>query len=98
MGRRAPPIARWGKSQGGGLTKLVQLCRKAANVADDFDLAVTCTHFQLPAHPKRIDLLLPPTQVTAARLQEAARRWPDLFGAAARPRVALLVGGTIGSG
>src|SRR3546814_1737664 len=70
MGRRAAPIARWVKRQSGGRTKLVQLGRKAANVADDFDLAVTCTHFQLPAHPKRIDLLLPPTQVTAARLQE----------------------------
>lgn len=94
MGRRAAPIARWVKRQSGDRAKLVQLGRKAANVADDFDLAVTCTHFQLPAHPKRIDLLLPPTQVTAARLREAARRWPDLFGAAARPRVALLVGGT----
>jgi len=94
MGRRAAPVARWVKRQSGGRAKLVQLGRKAANVADDFDLAVTCTHFQLPPHRGRIDLLLPPTQVTAARLQQAAGRWPDLFGAAARPRLCLLVGGT----
>ncbi len=94
MGRRAAPIARWVKRQSGGHAKLVQLGRKAANVAADFDLAVTCAHFQLPPHPKRLDLLLPPTQVTPARLQQAAERWADLFGAAARPRVALLVGGT----
>lgn len=94
MGRRAAPIARWVKKQSGGRAKLVQLGRKAANVAADFDLAVTCSHFQLPPHPRRVDLLLPPTQVTAARLREAAARWPDLFGRSARPRLCLLVGGT----
>jgi len=94
MGRRTAPIARWVKRQSKGHTKLVQLGRKGANVAADFDLAVTCAHFQLPPHPKRIDLLLPPTQVTPARLRQAAERWADLFGEAARPRVALLVGGT----
>jgi len=94
MGRRTAPIARWIKRQSKGRTKLVQLGRKAANVAGDFDLAVTCAHFQQPPHPRRFQLLLPPTQVTPARLQEAAERWPDLFGDADRPRVALLVGGT----
>src|SRR3546814_11263928 len=59
MGRRAAPIARWVKRQSGGHAKLVQLGRKAANVADDFDLAVACSHFQLPPHPNRVDLLLP---------------------------------------
>lgn len=94
MGRRTAPIARWIRRQSGGHSKLVQLGRKAANVAADFDLAVACAHFQQPAHPKRVELLLPPTQVTPARLQAAAARWPDLFDGAARPRVALLVGGT----
>jgi mitochondrial fission protein ELM1 len=94
MGRRSAPIARWVKRQSGGRSRLVQFGRKAANVAADFDLAVTCRHFQLPAHPRRLDLLLPPTQVTAARLQAAAARWPDLFAGQARPRVALIVGGT----
>jgi len=94
MGRRAAPVARWVKRQSGGRTRLVQLGRKAANVADDFDLAVTCVHFQLPPHPRRVDLLLPPTQVTPARLRQAAERWPAVFGETARPRVCLLVGGT----
>jgi uncharacterized protein len=94
MGRRCAPVARWVKRQSGGHTKLVQLGRKAANVAADFDLAVTCLHFQLPPHPQRVDLLLPPTQVTPARLAAAAERWAALFRDAARPRVCLLVGGT----
>lgn len=94
MGRRSAPIARWVKHKSGGRAKLVQFGRKAANVAGDFDLAVTCRHFQLPAHPRRFDLLLPPTQVTAARLRDAAQRWPALFEGSAQPRVALIVGGT----
>lgn len=94
MGRRSAPVARWIKRRSGGRTKLVQLGRKAANVAADFDLAVACRHFQQPAHPRRVEMLLPPTQVTAARLAAAAARWPNLFDGAARPRVALLVGGT----
>jgi len=36
MGRRTAPIARWVKRQSGGRTRLIQLGRKAANVADDF--------------------------------------------------------------
>ena len=94
MGRRSAPVARWIKLRSGNRTRLVQLGRKAANVADHFDLAVTCAHFQLPDHTKRLQVLLPPTQVNAARLQEAAARWSGLFGDAARPRVALLVGGS----
>jgi uncharacterized protein len=94
MGRRCAPIARWVKRQSGGRTKLIQLGRKAANVAADFDLAVTCRHFQLPPHPRRVDLLLPPTQVTARRLRQASEHWAGLFDESARPRVALLVGGT----
>jgi hypothetical protein len=94
MGRRTAPIARWIKHRSGGHTRLVQLGRKAANVAADFDLSVTCAHFRLPAHPRRLELLLPPTQVTPGRLAQAAARWPALFDAAAQPRVALLIGGT----
>ncbi|WP_420347746.1 mitochondrial fission ELM1 family protein [Pelagibius sp.] len=94
MGRRSAPVARWIKRQSGNRTRLVQLGRKAANVAGPFDLAVSCRHFQLPDHPKRIQVLLPPTQVDGDRLRDAAARWPALLGAAAAPRVVLLVGGT----
>ncbi|NIA71504.1 hypothetical protein HBA54_23210 [Pelagibius litoralis] len=94
MGRRTAPIARWVKRQSGNRTRLVQLGRKAANVAGDFDLAVACAHFQLPPHPRRIDVLLPPTQVTTARLKKARDQWPGLFGDSPRPRIAMLIGGT----
>lgn len=94
MGRRTVPIARWIRRQSGGRCRLVQLGRKGANVAHVFDLAVTCRHFQFPDHPGRLQVLLPPTQVTAERLQQAAAQWPDLYESTARPRVALLVGGT----
>jgi mitochondrial fission protein ELM1 len=93
MGRRTVPVARWIGRQSGGKTKLVQLGRKGANLADAFDLSVALRHFQLPSHPARLDLVVPPTQVTAARLAEAAERWPDLLDDAASPKVVLLVGG-----
>ncbi len=93
MGRRCAPVARWiGKHDGG--VRLVQLGRKGANVAEPFDLAVTCAHFQLPTHPRRLETLLPLTQVTPERLNEAAQRWGGLFGDGPRPWIALLVGGT----
>ncbi|HIP79261.1 MAG TPA: nucleoside-diphosphate sugar epimerase [Kiloniellaceae bacterium] len=94
MGRRCAPVARWIKRQSGNRTRLVQLGRKGANVAAPFDLAVSCRHFQLPDHPKRVQVLLPPTQVNADRLQDAAARWPKLLDGASAPRVVLLVGGT----
>ncbi len=93
MGRRTVPVARWIGRQSGGKTKLVQLGRKGANLADTFDLSIALRHFQLPPHPARLDLVVPPTQVTQARLAEAAERWPDLLQDAASPKVVLLVGG-----
>ena len=94
MGRRSAPVARWIRRQSGGRTRLVQLGRKGANAAADFDLAVTCRHFQFPDHPHRLQILLPPTQVTPVGLRDAASRWPDLMSAAKAPRVVLLIGGT----
>ena len=94
MGRRTVPVARWIGEQSGGAVKLVQLGRKGANLADVFDLAVALRHFQLPPHPARLDLVVPPTQVTAARLAAAAEQWPDLLRDAASPKVVLLVGGS----
>ncbi len=94
MGRRSAPVARWIKRQSGGRTLLVQLGRKGANAPADFDLAVTCRHFQFPDHPNRQQILLPPTQVTVAALDAARQRWPEVLANAGQPRVVLLVGGT----
>jgi mitochondrial fission protein ELM1 len=86
MGRRTVPVARWIGQQSGGMARLVQLGRKGANLAGVFDLAVALRHFQLPPHPARLDLVVPPTQVTAARLAAAAEQWPDLLRDAASPK------------
>lgn len=94
MGRRCAPVARWIGKHGGGEVRLVQLGRKGANVAAPFDLAITCAHFQLPAHPRRLETLLPLTQVTPGRLNEAAQRWGGLFREQPKPWLVLLVGGT----
>lgn len=94
MGRRSAPIARWIKRRSGAHTKVILLGRKAANQTGAYDLAVACRHFQLPSDPERLDLVIPPTQVTAESLEAAAAKWPDLMADAASPKIVLLVGGS----
>lgn len=93
-GWHTAPIARWIKEQSRGRTRIVQLGRKGGNVADRFDAVVTCRHFRLPPHPRRIETSAPLSQVTPERLQDARRRWPDLLGDKSQPRIVALVGGS----
>ena len=93
-GRRLAPVARWIKKQSRGRTHLVHLGRKGGHVAEHFDLAVACAHFHLPSHPNRVETLAPLNRVIPGQLAQAAERWPNLFGDAPHPHVALLVGGT----
>jgi hypothetical protein len=93
-GRDAAPVARWIGEQSHGRARLVQLGRKGGDNADAFDLAVTCAHFRLPSHPRRIETVAPLNAVSDDRLAEAARRWSALFAAGERPRVGLIVGGS----
>ena len=76
-----------------GATRLVLLGRKAGPLGESQDIAVGCRHFRLPPEPRRLDLVLPLSKVSPARLGEAARRWPRLYDGRRRPRVVLLVGG-----
>jgi mitochondrial fission protein ELM1 len=92
-GRRAAPVARWIAKQSRGLTRIVHLGRKGGERAGAFDAVVSCAHFRLPAHERRIETTAPLTAVTRARLSEAAQRWRGLFGDAPRPHVVLVVGG-----
>jgi len=93
-GWRPARIALWIGRQSRGLTRLVGLGRRAGQIGDIFDTVVTCSHFHLPPHPRRIETVLPISQVTPARLVEAAERWKGLFGGLAGPHVVLLVGGS----
>lgn len=93
-GRRTVPVARWIGVQNDGQTRLVQLGRKGADCADHFDLSVTCSHFSMPQHARRIETLAPLTAINDGRLNAAAERWRDLFELQPHPHVALLVGGT----
>jgi mitochondrial fission protein ELM1 len=93
-GLRTAPIARWIKKQSSGKTVTIQLGRKGGHVADFFDAVVTCGYAQFPPHPRRIETTIPLTRITARSLVEASLEWEDLFRGAARPRVALIVGGS----
>lgn len=93
-GRRSAPVARWIAARQPGHTRLVQLGRKGVDRAEHFDLNVTCAHYGLPAHPRRLETVAPLAAISSRTLHDAAARWRDLFGDAPRPHVALLVGGS----
>jgi mitochondrial fission protein ELM1 len=93
-GRRLAPVARWIRKLSGGATRVVHLGRRGAHNPGHFDLVVSCAHFGLPPHPRRMEVAAPVNRVTPDRLEQAATRWPNLFGDASRPHILLLVGGT----
>lgn len=93
-GRRTAPIARWIGRESRGRTRLVQLGRKGGNLPDGFDLVVTCSHFGLPPHPRRVETAAPLHTVTRETLARAGDASPGLFGDSPRPHVALVVGGS----
>lgn len=93
-GRRTAPVARWVKEQSQGRTRLVHLGRKGGERAELFDLVVSCAHFRLPPHPRRVETVVPLNPISSQKLAQAAERWGAVFAEAPRPRVALLVGGT----
>lgn len=93
-GWRPAHVARWIGKQSQGRTRLVQLGRKGGHVAELFDAVVSCAHFRLPPHPRRIETVAPLTRVTPERLAQAAERWKSLFDNAPHPWIALLVGGS----
>jgi hypothetical protein len=72
----------------------VVLGRKGGPVRDPGEVGVALSHFGFPPARRRVDAVLPPNQVTPARLAAAAARWPDLLARRDHPRVVLLVGGT----
>jgi hypothetical protein len=95
-GRRTAPVALWIREQSEGRTRLVQLGRNGADLADLFDLAVTPAYCRLFPHPNRIETAATLHSVSRSRLAQAAEKWKQRLEAAPAPRIALLVGGTSG--
>jgi mitochondrial fission protein ELM1 len=93
MGRRVVPVARWLRHASGGATRIVLLGRKAANDMRGIDLGIACAHFGLMQNPRLIEVVVPPTQVDATLLAEAAVARPDPLAGSRKPRIVLLVGG-----
>ena len=93
-GRRTAPVARWIGRQSQGRTRLVQLGRRGGESVQAFDLVVSCAHFRLPLHARRMEIIAPLNAVTPPRLAAAAVRWRGLCDGAPRPHVVLVVGGT----
>lgn len=87
-------VARWIQMRSGGQVRLLLGGRKCGPVKSPTDILVSCKHFHLPTHVRRIELLLPAHPVTQFRLEAALERGQQIMADAAEPRVALLVGGS----
>ena len=92
-GWRTAHIARWIKKRSHDHTRLVQMGRKGTHVAQLYDLAISCRYFRLPPHSRRIETLVPLTEVSSEELRHTGQHWQDLLANTPRPRIALLVGG-----
>jgi hypothetical protein len=96
-GRRNEPIALWIRKAAattGHRVRLVHLGRPW-NRLDRFDLVVTTPQYNLPERPNILLNQTPLHRVTAGRLREAAALWAAQFAHLPRPRVAVLIGGSI---
>ena len=93
MGRRCLPVARWIKRASQGRSKLVHIGRKGVTAADDFALLISCAHFNMPPHPHRLAVTLPPTRVTKDCLAIAKDEWAAQLSPKRAPRIVFLVGG-----
>lgn len=93
-GRRSVEIAREIRRRSGGKTRIVYLGRPRTPI-DDFDLVVTSAQYQLPDRENVIQLVLPLHAVDREALARAESEWAQALKALPRPRIALLVGGTI---
>jgi hypothetical protein len=93
-GRRCAPIASWIAKRSGGHTRVVSIGRKGGDIVERVDLSVTCPHFRLLPHRRRIETAAPINALGDAALREAAQRWLELRPDPERGFVGLLVGGS----
>jgi len=93
-GRRLAPVARWVRREAHGKTRIVQLGRKGSDPAECFDLSVVPAYGRSLPHANRMEIAAPPNRAQPERLELAGVRWSETLAAAARPHLALLVGGS----
>ncbi len=93
-GWRPAPIARWIREQNGGRTRIIQVGRKGGSAADLFDVVITPGYYGFTPHPHRIETAAPLNELTQESLDEASKRWPNLFDNAPHPRIVLVIGGS----
>ncbi len=87
-------VARWIKKRSGGRARLLLAGRKCGPVKSPTDILVSCEHFHLPIHERRIQTLLPIHPITPSRLDAARQRGLQIMQDSPAPHVALLVGGS----
>jgi len=93
-GRRAAPVARWIRKQSQEKAKLIQLGRKGSQAVQPGDVSIAPGYCRMWPNAQRIETLAPLNRVNDQQLEAAAHEWADLYQAAPRPHIVLLVGGS----
>lgn len=91
-GWRPTRIARW-LVRHNRRSRAVLLGRKGATISAGDDILISCFHFRMPSHPRRIQTMIPPNSITPVKLAEAAAKWRPLFEGGSQPRIGVIVGG-----
>jgi len=86
-GRRTAPIAEWIRQHSLGRTRTVQIGRLGTSLDDHFDLGIAPDYAGLYPDPRRLEIAMPLTRVSAESLAAAAARWRDELGSHKGPRV-----------
>jgi mitochondrial fission protein ELM1 len=90
--RRVVWIRGRGRSPGRN-PRVVLLGRKGADIVDAIDLAVTCSHFRLLPHPRRLETIAPINGISDSVLDAARSRWQQLRPGTEPGPIVLLAGG-----
>lgn len=93
VGCSTAPVTRWIGRASQGRTRTVQIGRGGGPVADCYDAVITPRHCRMPPDARRYEIVLSLNPISPEQLAEAGRQWPGLLDGAARPVIALLVGG-----
>lgn len=94
-GLRNEPICRWIRAQGGGRTRVVFLGRTWV-APHKLDLLVTTPQYRVPEHERVLQNRLTLHPVTSSMLAAAADEWRAELASYAKPRIGVLLGGSVG--
>ena len=96
ISRRTLPVARYLRKQSGNKTKIIQLMYPGRTGLSEVELVILPEHDRKKHSPKNFFYITGcPHRVTLLALDEAAKKWGDIFAQLPKPWTTIIVGGSI---